>query len=95
MAKYDSASYTSTGEKAVITTKIDRVTQVGIVAPSTAKYDIEIMYDTGGQRHKLLEHTGDYNAFIPRAIAAIGLNVTEYVSGTIEFEILSEITLTL
>jgi len=96
MSQFDTNSYVATGSQSIVTTKDDGLTVVAITAPSDAKYDLEFTLDSSGERHKLVQNiNGDYNALIRLGVNGVGLDITTLPSGTVIFEVLSEIDLTI
>lgn len=94
MSQFDTNSYTTTGEKTIVTTKDDGLTEIAIQAPNSAVYNVEFTFDnSSGVRHFLLSLTGNFNGIIPLKVNGVGLNVTTIPSGTIIFEVLSELEL--
>ena len=94
MAKFEDANYTTTGEKTMFTIKPDKDTYIIVSAPSDAEYDLQIKLDSSGNRVTLGRATGDkYLSLKDSGFNGkeIGLNVIALPTGSIDFEVLSEI----
>lgn len=94
MSNYQDANYTTTGEKTMFVIEPEKNTYLLINAPSDASYDVQIRLDSSGNRVTLGRETGDaFLALIESGFngEAIGLNVISLPSGSIDFEVLSEI----
>ena len=94
MTQFENVNYTTTGEKTMLTIDPQKLTYLLISAPSDAEYDVEIKLDSDGERVLVSRVTGDsYLALVESGYngAEVGLNVITLPSGSIDFEVLSQV----
>jgi len=94
MSSYQDANYTTTGEKTMLVIDPEKNTYLVITAPNDASYDVQIRLDSSGNRISLARITGSkFLALVESGFngEAIGLDVVSIPSGSIDFEVLSEV----